>query len=104
MVQQFCEHTAASQVGLLVFLHVARVAEALATVAAAERLLPRVVAQVHRQVARLAEALPAHRATVRLLPRVHPAVFLVVACVPEGATAQRAAVHFSDVSLETSRV
>jgi len=91
---------AASQVSLLVFLHVTRVTEAFPAVAAAERLLPGVVAQVHRQVARLAEALAAHRAAVRLLPGVHPAVLLVVARVSEGATAERAAVVFSHVSRE----
>lgn len=70
---------------------------------AAERLLPRVVAQVHRQVARLTEPLPAHRAAVRLLPCVHPVVFLVVPRVPEGASTERATVVFSDISLKRSR-
>lgn len=93
----------ASQVSLLVLLHVARVTETFAAMPAAEGLLPGVVAQMHRQVARLTEALPAHRAAVRLLPGVHPAVLLVVARVSEGAPAQRAAVGFPLGPLERSR-
>lgn len=88
---------------LLVFLHVTWVTETFSTVTAAKRLLPRVVAQMHRQVARLAEALPAHWAAVWLLPCVDPVVFLVVTCMPEGATAEGAAVLFSDVPLDFLR-
>lgn len=93
----------ASQMSLLVLLHVTRVTKTFAAVTAAKRLLSRVVAQMHSEVARLTEPLPTHRAAVGLLPRVHPAVLLVVARVPEGAAAGRAAVVFSDISLERSR-